>query len=191
MSDKRDRSRRSRSNTAFDQPDYSFDRYVPRPAVVAPPPPVALDAVVKRYDGERGFGFVAIADGSPDAFIHASVIAAAGHKSVAPGMRLRVRVADGERGRQVTEVLSVEAGATITEITEAAETAATPGTVKWFRADKGFGFIKLADDQEVYVHVTALRRSNLAELQEGQKVNVDIVAGKKGPEARYIKIVEA
>ena len=87
-------------------------------------------------------------------------------------MRFRVRVADGERGRQVTEVLSVEAED---------ETAATPGTVKWFRADKGFGFIKLGDDKEMYVHVTALRRSGLAELQEGQKVNVDIVPGKKGP----------
>ena len=149
----------------------------------APPPPrVALDAVVKRYDGDRGFGFVEIADGAPDAFIHASVITAAGHQSVAPGMRLQVRVADGERGRQVTELLSVEAED---------ETAETPGTVKWFRADKGFGFIKLGDEKEIYVHVAALRRSGLAELLEGQKVKVDIAPGKKGPEARYIKIVEA
>ena len=175
--------RRRRTDATFDQPDYSFGDYAERPAIPAPPPArVALDAVVKRYDGDRGFGFVEIADGAPDAFIHASVITAAGHQSVAPGMRLQVRVADGERGRQVTELLSVEAED---------ETAETPGTVKWFRADKGFGFIKLGDEKEIYVHVAALRRSGLAELQEGQKVKVDIVPGKKGPETRYIKIVEA
>src|SRR4051794_36132076 len=89
----------------------------------------------KGFDDDRGFGFVGLADGSPDAFIHASVLATAGQKSIAPGMHLRVRVADGERGRQVTEILSVEARD---------EPAEAHGTVKWFRSDKGFGFIKLA-----------------------------------------------
>ena len=68
-------------------------------------------AVVKRFDPERGFGFVALEGGSGDAFLHISALQRAGADAVTPGTRLRVRVGGGERGPQVTEVLEVgEAG---------------------------------------------------------------------------------
>jgi CspA family cold shock protein len=55
------------------------------------------------------------------------------------------------------------------------------GTVKWFNASKGFGFITPNDgSKDVYVHVSALEQAGLAILQEGQKVQYELVKGKDG-----------
>ncbi|MBV8140297.1 MAG: cold-shock protein [Deltaproteobacteria bacterium] len=54
------------------------------------------------------------------------------------------------------------------------------GTVKWFNARKGYGFIKPVDGGlDVYVNITAVARTGLAELKEGQKINFDTVADKR------------
>jgi CspA family cold shock protein len=51
------------------------------------------------------------------------------------------------------------------------------GTVKWFNAQKGFGFIQPADgSKDVFVHISAVERAGLGELKEGQQVSFDIVA---------------
>ena len=69
-------------------------------------PPVR--AVVKWFKPERGFGFVELSDGSGDAFLHATVLERNGIAAVQPGETLEVRVAPGQKGPQVTEVLSVD-----------------------------------------------------------------------------------
>ena len=63
------------------------------------------------------------------------------------------------------------------------------GSVKWFNVDKGFGFVA-ADrgGKDVFVHATALDRSGLSELPEGQCVRMQISQWQKGPEARLIKL---
>jgi CspA family cold shock protein len=64
------------------------------------------------------------------------------------------------------------------------------GVVKWFNADKGYGFITLSDGgKDVFVHVSALERSGLTSLSEGQSVVVDVVEGRKGPEAARIRLI--
>jgi CspA family cold shock protein len=64
------------------------------------------------------------------------------------------------------------------------------GTVKWFNAEKGFGFIARDDGgKDVFVHISALERSGLTSLGEGQHVVVDVVEGRKGPEASRIRLV--
>jgi CspA family cold shock protein len=63
------------------------------------------------------------------------------------------------------------------------------GSVKWYNPQKGFGFIALADGgKDVFVHATALERSGLSSLTEGQRVRVKIVRGAKGPETRSIRL---
>ena len=59
------------------------------------------------------------------------------------------------------------------------------GTVKWYSAEKGFGFITPDDagGRDVFVHASALRRSGLADLFNGQRVTMQVVEGRKGPEA--------
>jgi CspA family cold shock protein len=64
------------------------------------------------------------------------------------------------------------------------------GTVKWFNAEKGFGFIARDDGgRDVFVHVSALERSGLMSLAEGQPVLVDVVEGRKGLEAARVRLV--
>jgi CspA family cold shock protein len=67
------------------------------------------DAVVKWFNGEKGFGFVALSDGSGDAFIHINTLSQTGHSTVVPGQSMKVTIGQGQKGRQVSEVLSVGA----------------------------------------------------------------------------------
>jgi CspA family cold shock protein len=65
------------------------------------------------------------------------------------------------------------------------------GSVKWYNAEKGFGFVA-ADrgGKDVFVHATTLDRSGLSELPEGQRVRMQISQGQKGPEARSIELLD-
>ncbi len=57
----------------------------------------------------------------------------------------------------------------------------TTGNVKWFDATKGYGFIQPVDgSKDVFVHISALERSGISSLSEGQKVEFDIVPGRDG-----------
>ena len=65
------------------------------------------------------------------------------------------------------------------------------GTVKWFNATKGFGFI--APDgggKDVFVHVTAVQRAGLQSLSEGQRVNFDVVDDRKGKKAENLVLAK-
>uniref|UniRef100_UPI0026369584 cold-shock protein n=1 Tax=Acidocella sp. TaxID=50710 RepID=UPI0026369584 len=67
-------------------------------------------ATVKWYNPEKGFGFVEMADGSGDVFLHANSLQSAGYQSVTPGSVLQIRVGQGQKGRQVDQVISVTEG---------------------------------------------------------------------------------
>jgi CspA family cold shock protein len=62
--------------------------------------------------------------------------------------------------------------------------------VKWFNTEKGFGFIARDNGgKDVFVHISALERSGLPALNEGERVVVDIVEGRKGLEAARVRLV--
>ncbi|MDR2939961.1 MAG: cold-shock protein [Clostridiales bacterium] len=63
------------------------------------------------------------------------------------------------------------------------------GTVKWFNAEKGFGFISLDNDSDVFVHYSAIQTDGYKTLTEGQKVEFDIVEGSKGPQAANVTAI--
>ena len=65
------------------------------------------------------------------------------------------------------------------------------GIVKWFNADKGFGFISVeGSSEDVFVHFSAIEADGFRKLDEGQKVEFDIVSGPKGNQADHVKIVD-
>ena len=60
------------------------------------------------------------------------------------------------------------------------------GTVKWFKNEKGYGFITGEDGQDVFVHYSAIQSEGYKSLHEGQKVSYDVVDGQKGPQAANV-----
>jgi CspA family cold shock protein len=60
------------------------------------------------------------------------------------------------------------------------------GTVKWFNADKGFGFIESNEGGDVFVHFSAIQGEGFKTLEEGQSVEFDVVEGNRGPQAANV-----
>jgi CspA family cold shock protein len=66
----------------------------------------------------------------------------------------------------------------------------TVGTVKWFNAEKGYGFIAPESGEDVFVHFSAIQASGYRSLEEGQVVEFDVTSGSKGPQAANVRLVE-
>lgn len=60
------------------------------------------------------------------------------------------------------------------------------GTVKWFNADKGFGFIEQENGDDVFVHFSAIESEGFKTLNEGQSVEFEVVEGDRGPQAANV-----
>ena len=63
---------------------------------------------------------------------------------------------------------------------------ATTGTVKWFNSEKGFGFIEVPGENDVFVHFSAIQSEGFKTLEEGQSVEFDITQGNRGPQAANV-----
>jgi CspA family cold shock protein len=202
----RDRDFRRPQRRSFDDDNYSPPanfgyapgasslRFEPAPAGTA------VSATVKWYNPEKGFGFVRVPSGG-DAFLHVSVVERSGNSNVPPGATLEVLTAPGQKGLQITEILSVDTSTALQEQprrprperpSPSSNRAAVEeiGTVKWYNLNKGFGFIvRDSGGKDVFVHVSALNRGGLPLLTEGQRVAVNMVEGGKGPEAISVRLV--
>jgi len=66
----------------------------------------------------------------------------------------------------------------------------TVGTVKWFSAEKGFGFIAPESGEDVFVHFSAIQSAGYRSLDEGQAVEFDVTAGPKGAQAANVRLLE-
>ncbi|TDM23406.1 cold shock protein CspA [Macrococcoides canis] len=60
------------------------------------------------------------------------------------------------------------------------------GTVKWFNAEKGFGFIEIEGENDVFVHFSAINQEGYKSLEEGQEVEFEVVEGDRGPQAANV-----
>jgi len=63
----------------------------------------------------------------------------------------------------------------------------TQGTVKWFNAEKGFGFIERENGDDVFVHFSAIQSEGFKSLDEGQAVTFDVEEGQRGPQAANVQ----
>ena len=63
------------------------------------------------------------------------------------------------------------------------------GTVKFFNAEKGYGFISRDGDSDIFVHFSNIQADGYKTLQEGQRVEFEVAPGKKGPEAQNVRVV--
>lgn len=60
------------------------------------------------------------------------------------------------------------------------------GVVKWFNAEKGYGFIQMEDGNDVFVHFSAIEEEGFKTLDEGQEVTFEVVEGERGPQATNV-----
>ena len=171
---------------------------------VASVPPVR--AFVKWFQPAKGYGFLEREDGSADLFCHLSPVLASGHDALPEGAAVICEIVQGERGPQVSKILSVElpavmpvpakpggVGAARRPSPQAGSSPSSPvmeltGAVKFFDPARGFGFI-LPDDggPEVFVHATVLFRSGMTDLQPGQRVLVSAERVPRGLQATGIE----
>ena len=156
---------------------------------------------LKWYNRVKRYGFVELSDGSGDAFLHVTALAGIGVSTLQPGETLELRVALGQRGPQVTEVISVDSSTAApprpprghfrspSDRQPSEASVQAMGTVKWYNSAKGFGFIAMdSGGRDVFVHASALQRAGITSLSEGQRVFIGVVEGRKGPEAASIQV---
>ena len=195
---------------SFGRPPPRFDR-PPRKSSRPVPTGPERQAKVKWFNGEKGFGFVELTDGTGEAFLHISVVEAAGHTALEPGTTLTTRVGQGQKGPQITEITAVDAStaepsrgpsAAAAVVVDARwgtvrrEASTAPsgpaeevdGNVKWYDPKKGFGFVAVAGSKDVFIHRSVLAKEGISELQEGQRIHMRVVPGAKGLEATSIEL---
>lgn len=152
---------------------------------------VTVDAAVKWFNAEKGYGFVELTGGRGDAFLHLKTLRQVGRESLPSGAKLRAVVRGGARGAQVVRIIEVD----MTSAVERPERSRRPtpdpstafsltGKVKWFDVARGFGFVASDDfGKDVFVHSSTLGHSGVAGLFEGQAVSMRVVETAKGREA--------
>jgi CspA family cold shock protein len=141
--------------------------------------------VVKFFNTQKGFGFIQREDGGEDVFVHISAVERAGLEGLAEGQQLEFNLVD--RGGKVSaadlqvvgDVIAVAAKPAAPQRELTGEKA--KGTVKFFNSMKGFGFIQREDGQpDAFVHISAVERSGLQNLNEGDKLEFDLEVDRRG-----------
>ncbi|HEX8055025.1 MAG TPA: cold-shock protein, partial [Novosphingobium sp.] len=141
--------------------------------------------VVKFFNSGKGFGFIQRDEGGEDVFVHISAVERAGLEGLAEGQQLEFTLVD--RGGKISASDLVVVGDVIpVEKREAAPQRSltgekATGTVKFFNSMKGFGFITRDDGQpDAFVHISAVERSGMSGLNEGDRLEFDIEVDRRG-----------
>jgi CspA family cold shock protein len=141
--------------------------------------------IVKFFNGQKGFGFIQQEGGGEDVFVHISAVERAGLEGLAEGQELQYNLVD--RGGKV----SAQDLQVVGDVIAAPQKAAAPqreltgertkGTVKFFNAMKGFGFLVRDDGQpDAFVHISAVERSGLSSINEGERFEFDLEVDRRG-----------
>jgi CspA family cold shock protein len=134
---------------------------------------------VRWFDAERGFGFLAPEDGSPDVFVHVSeIVGDAGAKVLREGQAVEFEIGEGDRGPQARRVR-------VTGDAAPASLVGLLGTVAWYEPGKGYGFVTPdGGGPEVFVHSSSIVTGGV--LSADQRVAFLVVEGERGLQAEHL-----
>jgi CspA family cold shock protein len=151
--------------------------------------------IVKFFNPQKGFGFIVRDDGGEDVFVHISAVEQAGLTDLADGQPLEFTLVD--RGGRISATnLRIEGEPMAVERGGGGGAAAggggggpqrqltgekASGTVKFFNAMKGFGFIQRDDGQpDAFVHISAVERAGIPTLNEGDRLEFELEVDRRG-----------
>lgn len=150
--------------------------------------------IVKFFNGQKGFGFIVRDDGGEDVFVHISAVEQAGLTGLAEGQPLEFTLVD--RGGRVSatdlkidgEPMPVTGGGAASDSPRGGggpqrqlTGEKATGTVKFFNAMKGFGFIQRDDGQpDAFVHISAVERAGMTNLNEGDRLEFELEVDRRG-----------
>ncbi|MBO9581754.1 MAG: cold-shock protein [Sphingobium sp.] len=158
--------------------------------------------VVKFFNGQKGFGFIVRDDGGDDVFVHISAVEQAGLTGLAEGQPLKFTLVDRGGKVSATELVIEGEPLPVPERDQAQPREArggggfgggergpqrqltgekASGTVKFFNAMKGFGFIQRDDGQpDAFVHISAVERAGMSSLNEGDRLDFELEVDRRG-----------
>ena len=165
--------------------------------------------VVKFFNAAKGFGFVVRDDGGEDVFVHISAVEQAGLTGLADGQPIEFTLSERNGRISATDIVidgepmpitgggggdrgpprgaaggGMGGGAGAGGMTRETSTERYEGTVKFFNAQKGFGFVAREDGgQDAFVHISAVERAGLGTLAEGQKISFQLETDRRGKQA--------
>jgi CspA family cold shock protein len=144
--------------------------------------------VVKFFNPQKGFGFIVRDDGGEDVFVHISAVEQAGLTDLADGQPLEFTLVD--RGGRISATnLRIEGDPMPVERSGGGDRGPqrqltgekASGTVKFFNAMKGFGFIQRDDGQpDAFVHISAVERAGIPTLNEGDRLEFELEVDRRG-----------
>ena len=173
-----------------------------------------LTGKIKWFNRSKGFGFIVPEDGTSDVFLPLAVLERSGFGEAPDGASVVFEWVQGPKGRAATQVLELDASTAQSRPPreggrsrqrddsgygggggggyggEGGATEALDGVVKWYDPARGFGFILPNDGgKDIFIHVTALRRSGLDGLEPGQPVRMMVSQARRGREASSISLL--
>jgi CspA family cold shock protein len=159
-----------------------------------------LAGKIKWFNRTKGFGFIVPNDGGADVFLPLAVLERSGFEEAPDGASVVVECVHGPKGRAATQIIELDRSTAVPRTPrdnrlrerEDALLVAEPldGVVKWYDPARGFGFVLPSDGgKDIFVHVTALRRSGLDGLEPGQPVRMQVSQARRGREASSIEIL--
>ena len=151
------------------------------------PEATQIEATLKWFDRSKGFGFLTAPEYENDIFLHESVLADAVGTILQEGSKLQVLVQNYAQGVRVSKIISVERPEGSEDepwAKDIADLPAIPARIKWFDAEKGFGFANAFREREdIFVHSSVLERYGIKTLSPNEAVSLRIQITDRGPVA--------